>query len=152
MQENKMKLAPAPGVRTQSRQLGMRFLSLLAISGVLIAGSATTPNIASVVNGASLLPAIGASTWIRIQGTNLSATTQGVDPVSSNLPTVLDGVSVKVNGIAAYLCYISPTQLNVLAPDDSTTGEVQVQITNANGASNSETSVNLPLTSCTYRP
>lgn len=43
----------------------------------------------------------------------------------------------KVNGLAAYVYYISPTQLNVLAPDDSTTGQVQVQVTNAGGTSNS---------------
>ena len=34
-----------------------------------------------------------------------------------------------VNGRPAYPGYISPTQLNVLAPEDPTTGPVQVQVT-----------------------
>jgi len=58
------------------------------------------------------------------------------DFVDKNLPTELDGVSVKVNGIPAYVYYISPTQLNVLAPDDTVTGQVQVQVTNPSGTSN----------------
>ena len=105
-----------------------------------IVSSSAAPAITSVVNGASFQPGIAASTWITILGTNLSATTRlwgSSDFVNGNLPTKLDGVSATVNGIAAYIYYISPTQLNVLSPDDSTTGPVQVQVTNANGASNS---------------
>jgi uncharacterized protein (TIGR03437 family) len=48
-------------------------------------------------------------------------------------------VSVTINGIAAYVNYISPTQINVLAPDDATTGAVQVQVTAAGQKSNSFT-------------
>ncbi len=36
----------------------------------------------------------------------------------------------------AFVEYISPTQINVLAPDDAATGSVQVQITSAQQASN----------------
>jgi uncharacterized protein (TIGR03437 family) len=43
---------------------------------------------------------------------------------------------VSVNGKPAYVYYVSPTQLNVLAPDDATVGPVQVQVTNAQGLSN----------------
>jgi uncharacterized protein (TIGR03437 family) len=42
------------------------------------------------------------------------------------MPTQVDGVSVTVNGKAAYLYYVSPTQLNVLAPPDAMEGPVQV--------------------------
>ena len=104
-----------------------------------VVNTSVAPAITGVVNGASFLPGVAASTWITIQGTNLSAATRtwrGSDFVNNNLPTVLDGVSVQVNGIAAYVYYISPTQLNVLAPDDSTTGQVRVQVTNAQVASN----------------
>ncbi|PYT36269.1 MAG: hypothetical protein DMG58_00145 [Acidobacteria bacterium] len=45
-------------------------------------------------------------TWISILGTNLSATTRSwnlSDVVGDNLPTVLDGVSVRINGKPAYI-------------------------------------------------
>ena len=86
-------------------------------SRIVTAGAG--PAITGVVNGASFLPGTAASTWITIQGTNLSQTTRtwkSSDFVTNNLPTVLDGVSATSNGIAAYVYYISPTQLNVLAP------------------------------------
>jgi uncharacterized protein (TIGR03437 family) len=51
----------------------------------------------------------------------------------------LSGVSVTVNGLAAYVEYISPTQVNLLAPDDATVGAVQVQVTTAQGKSNNFT-------------
>jgi uncharacterized protein (TIGR03437 family) len=51
----------------------------------------------------------------------------------------LQGVSVTINGLPAYIDYLSPSQINVLAPDDATTGPVQVQVTAAQQASNSVT-------------
>ena len=41
------------------------------------------------------------------------------------------------NGKAAAVYYVSPTQLNVLAPADSLSGTVQVVVKNANGTSES---------------
>jgi uncharacterized protein (TIGR03437 family) len=49
------------------------------------------------------------------------------------MPTALDGVSATVNGKAAYLYYISPSQVNILTPPDAMSGSVQVVLTN-NGA------------------
>ena len=45
------------------------------------------------------------------------------------LPTALDGVSV--NGKAAYIEYISPTQINAVAPADSSVGPVEVRVTSS---------------------
>ena len=39
------------------------------------------------------------------------------DFVVNRLPTQLGGVSVSIDGKPAYVYYISPTQINVLAPD-----------------------------------
>jgi uncharacterized protein (TIGR03437 family) len=103
------------------------------------AGTAPAPAITSVVNGASFVAGTSSNTWISIEGTNLSATARAwaaSDFVGNNLPTSLDGVSVTVNGLAAYPSYISPTQINALGPLDGTTGPVQVQVTNAQGVSN----------------
>jgi uncharacterized protein (TIGR03437 family) len=123
----------------------MGTLTLSSVSGVTyraVVGSGTgaSVRINSVVNGASFQPGIASSTWITIFGTNLSQTTRRwsqSDFVDNNLPTQLDGVSATVNGILAYVSYVSPTQVNVLVPDDGTVGQVQVQLTTAQGASNS---------------
>ncbi len=98
----------------------------------------------SVVNGASFLDGIASGTWTAILGSFLSLTartwTQS-DFVGGNLPTSLDGVKVMINGKPAYVFYVSPTQVNVLAPKDLTTGPVTVQVTNAIGAGNVVTAV-----------
>ena len=91
-----------------------------------------------VVNGASFSAGIASRTWVTIRGTNLSKTTrtwQASDFSGSALPTSLDGVRVTINGLAAYVYYISPTQLNVLAPDDPASGPVPVVVINADGQS-----------------
>ena len=53
--------------------------------------------------------------------------------VNGNLPTSLDNVSVTVNGKSAAVYYISPTQLNVQAPDDTAVGTVDVVVTSPGG-------------------
>ena len=91
-------------------------------------------------NAGSYLAGFASATWVAIFGTNLSASTLewgGSDFVNGLLPTSLDGVSVSIDGIPAYVEYISPMQINVLAPDDATTGSVQIQVTAAGQTSNS---------------
>jgi uncharacterized protein (TIGR03437 family) len=95
----------------------------------------TTPVITSVVNGASFQPGIAAGSWVTIQGSNLASITrtwQASDFTGNDLPTSLSGVSVTIDGEPAFVEYISPTQINVLAPSDSTTGAVNV-VVNDNG-------------------
>jgi uncharacterized protein (TIGR03437 family) len=90
----------------------------------------------SVVSAASFQPGIVPGSWFTIQGTNLSSTTDTWDKsiVNGNLPTTLDGVSVNVGGKPAYIYYISPTQINAVAPDVGT-GSLSVTVTNAYGTS-----------------
>jgi uncharacterized protein (TIGR03437 family) len=107
----------------------------LVVSGTQPAGAIT-----GVENAASFRPGFTAGTWVSIFGTNLSQSTytwQGSDFVNGLLPTSLQGVSATINGVAAYVGYVSPTQINVLAPDDATAGTVQVQVTAAQQTSNS---------------
>jgi uncharacterized protein (TIGR03437 family) len=97
------------------------------------------PAIASsggVLNGASFQPGIAADSWITISGTNLSSTTDTWNNaiVNGALPTTLDGVSVMVGDQAAYIEYISATQINAVAPSVSA-GTVPVTVSNANGTS-----------------
>jgi uncharacterized protein (TIGR03437 family) len=97
---------------------------------------AAAPAISQVVNAASFQPGIEAGSWVMIQGVGLANGTrvwQTSDFNGNDLPTQLDGVSVTIDGIPAYVEYISPTQINVQAPSDSTLGNVQVVVDN-NGA------------------
>ncbi|MEZ5402368.1 MAG: choice-of-anchor V domain-containing protein [Bryobacteraceae bacterium] len=99
------------------------------------AASGPKPTISAtsgVVNGASFESTIAAGTWITIRGQNLATTTRawsGADIVDGTLPAALDGVSVSVNGKAAYVQYISPTQINALSPADAALGAVEVRVT-----------------------
>lgn len=102
-------------------------------------GVPVLPRITTVLNGASFLPGFASAAWIGIFGTNLASTTRlwgTSDFNGSQLPAQLDGVSVTVNSRPAYVNYISPTQINALAPDDTALGEVLVQVTTAQGPSN----------------
>jgi uncharacterized protein (TIGR03437 family) len=93
-----------------------------------------------VANAGGYETNIASATWVSIFGTNLSQITyswQANDFVNGALPMSIQGVSVTINGIAAYVYYISAGQINVLAPDDATTGSVQVVVTVAGQASNS---------------
>jgi uncharacterized protein (TIGR03437 family) len=89
-----------------------------------------------VVNGASFQPGVTPNSWVTIQGTNLAPQTDDWSHsiVNGALPTSLDGVSVTMSGKPAYVYFISPGQLNVLAPDVPA-GPISVTVTTAAGAS-----------------
>jgi uncharacterized protein (TIGR03437 family) len=91
-----------------------------------------------VVNAANLSAAISPGTWVSIFGSNLSSTTRLwrlADFTNGLLPTALDGVGVTIDGKPAVVEFVSPTQINVLAPDDPTTGLVFVQVKGPGGTS-----------------
>ncbi len=99
-----------------------------------------------VVNAADPLGSIGPGTWIAIYGRNLSTTTRTwsqADFAGNNLPASLDGVSATIDGKPAYIYYISPSQLNVLTPQDFRQGIIPVQVENSGSFSNSVTIENL---------
>jgi uncharacterized protein (TIGR03437 family) len=89
-----------------------------------------------VVSAASFQPGIATNSWITILGSNLSPQTDTWSNwiVNGALPQSLDGVSVKVGSQLAYVAYISPGQVNALAPDISP-GNVAVTVSNGIGAS-----------------
>jgi uncharacterized protein (TIGR03437 family) len=99
-------------------------------------GSGPTISANGVVNGASFQPGIGANSWVTIQGAGLATRTDDWSNsiVNGALPTSLDGVSVTMGGKAAYVYYVSPGQLNVLAPDVPA-GSITVTVTTAGGTS-----------------
>ncbi|HKE28403.1 MAG TPA: IPT/TIG domain-containing protein [Bryobacteraceae bacterium] len=82
----------------------------------------------------------GLRTSVAIYGSNLSEagdsrTWQKSDFINNQLPTQLDGGSVTVNGKAAFVYYISPTQINILTPPGAMSGSVSVVVTNDGGSS-----------------
>lgn len=106
------------------------------------------------VNTAGGGPDIAQNTWIEIKGTNIapaSTPASGViwsdapDFAAGRLPTQLKGVSVSVNGKAAYIyfyCSVVPAgsicakdQINVLTPLDNTQGPVQIVVNNGSASS-----------------
>ena len=93
------------------------------------------PTISSVVTTSSQAAAIAQNTWLEVHGADLSATITDWSNAdfSKGLPTALAGVSVTVNGKAAPIYYVSPTQVNLLAPLDSAAGSVAVQVSTAAG-------------------
>ena len=111
---------------------------VVTVGGVNSQTGATLPvagpkvTIDGVSNNASGATGIESGSWVSIYGSNLSATTrpwQTSDFSGNTLPTVLDGVTVKINGKSAAIYYVSPAQLNVQAPTDAATGPVQVEVT-----------------------
>ena len=110
----------------------------LAPAGGSSTGS-SAPTIASggVTNAASGASGVVPGGWVSIYGTNLAsaAVTAGAsDMASGYLPTALGGTNVYIDGKPAYVYYVSPTQINVVAPADSLTGDATVTVTNSGGS------------------
>ena len=83
------------------------------------------------LNGASFLPGFASGSWVSIYGVNLASSTRlwrADEIVNGIFPTQLDGTEVRINGRLAAVNYISPTQINVQAPDDTAVGPVSVEV------------------------
>jgi uncharacterized protein (TIGR03437 family) len=77
--------------------------------------------------------------YMDIYGANFtdhSRTKTSSDFSGSTAPTQLDGVSVTVDGKAAFVNFISPGQININLPADTATGQVPVQVKSGNQLSN----------------
>ena len=114
---------------------GRRFLSVVPAA----IGSAGQTQAASIESG-GVLPIWGVTDIIQpaelisIYGNNLANSTAYWN---DDFPTTLGGVSVTIDGKPAYLLYVSPTQINLQAPDDTATGTVPVVVTTPNGTATS---------------
>ena len=114
-----------------------------------VSGTGPVPAITSIVttwgNEASQAPQIAQNTWIEVHGTNLSQVSMDWSHAdfTNGLPTTLGGVSATVNGKAAAVYYVSPAQVNILAPIDSATGTVPVQLNTPYGQTAIKTTTEL---------
>jgi uncharacterized protein (TIGR03437 family) len=134
------------------------YLAQVAYSAILagFGGPAytCTNTIAPKITGVASAGAYGAypyfasGSWIEIYGSNLAdpvdpRMTAAVNPsqwnvndfTGLNAPTLLDGISVSIDNKPAYVWYVSPTQLNVQAPEDATLGPVAITATNCKATS-----------------
>jgi len=127
------------------------FVDNLRVTPAGFACTNSTPPVITSVDSASAYGGyayFASGSWLEIKGTNLAdpadprltaATNPGqwtaADFSGSNAPTALDGVSVSINGKAAYVWYLSTGQLNVQAPDDTATGNVAITVSNCKSAS-----------------
>jgi uncharacterized protein (TIGR03437 family) len=94
----------------------------------------TNPVLSSFMGSAGF----SSNTYLEIYGTSfttVSRTWSGSDFSGSSAPTSLDGVRVTVNGRPAFVYYISPTQININTPDDTTVGPVSIQVHSPLGTS-----------------
>jgi uncharacterized protein (TIGR03437 family) len=87
---------------------------------------AVTPG--GVGNAFSSLPSIAPGGLISIFGTNLAA--GDARATITPLPTTLNGTSVRINGTAAPLLFVSATQINVQAPLGTPLGTAVVVVRN----------------------
>jgi uncharacterized protein (TIGR03437 family) len=111
----------------------------ISIASALNTPAAAAPAITSggVANAASGAAGVAPGAWIAIYGSNLSTATRALaasDLINNTIPTSLGGVAVQIDGKDAFIDYVSPGQINALAPADTATGTVSVRVTNAAGS------------------
>ncbi len=115
--------------------------------------STPAPAISSALNAATAQTTIAASTYVALYGTGLSTTNPGRTwtaadfTANSNgtqsMPTSLDGTTVTVGGVPAYVEYVSPTQLNIVTPATPATGNGVPVVVSLNGQPSAVFSVTL---------
>jgi uncharacterized protein (TIGR03437 family) len=89
---------------------------------VLESGANPPPSLlaSGVASAASYLPGVVGGSWVTIIGANLATVasdTWSNAIVGNQLPTSLDGVSVNIGGQPAFISYVSPAVVNVVAPN-----------------------------------
>src|SRR5580658_417332 len=141
---NPMALAAsqgAPLIRALRRTSARRVSRPLFASVIATAGSQLG---APVISAGGIVPLDGIvnyiqpGEWVSIFGTNLAA---GTAVWQGDFPTSLGGTSVEINGKAAYLSFVSPTQLNLQAPDDTASGLVSAVVQTSAGIASSTVSL-----------
>lgn len=93
-----------------------------------------------VWNAANLAPitnAVAPGEFVSLFGSGLCSATEGAATLP--LPTNLANVQVSVNGVFAPISYVSPNQINILVPYETSGGYATFQVTSDTGLSNAVT-------------
>jgi uncharacterized protein (TIGR03437 family) len=123
---------------------GRTDLAVLADSShvfVLLGAAAPTMNAGGVVTGANYSTQLASGQISTIFGTGFSFSSTFASAVP--LPTVLDGVSVTVNGILAPLFFVGPGQINFQIPWEVLGQSPASVVTTVNGSASAARTVNL---------
>jgi uncharacterized protein (TIGR03437 family) len=106
--------------------------------------SGAAPAISTVVSASAFgdFSSAAPGSWIEIYGANLAPDTRGwagtdfTGPGGDTAPITLDGVSVSIGGQAAFIDYISPSQVNAELPSGiPTAGQLALTVTNGSTTS-----------------
>ncbi len=91
-----------------------------------------------VVSAAANVPGLTPGAWLAIYGQNFAQTPQNWDHAdfsSGKLPTSLESATVSIDGKAAAVYFVKPTQIVVQVPDDANLGPVPVIVASGSIAS-----------------
>jgi uncharacterized protein (TIGR03437 family) len=116
------------------------FYSLTPGLGAEYTGSNPFLDPLKVWNAANLAPitnSVAPGEFVSLFGSGLCSVTEAAP--SLPLPTTLGNVQVSVNGVFAPISYVSPNQINILVPYETTGGYATFQVSSGLGLSNAVT-------------
>jgi uncharacterized protein (TIGR03437 family) len=127
IQVSSLSASPASDVTTINPATSNLPLPVITVNGVV---NASTNALGPVAPGS----------WVSIYGSNLSPQyPSGLDwsnsIVGNQLPLNLGGVSVTINNKPAAISFLNNNQINVQAPTDGSSGQVNVVVTTSSGVS-----------------
>jgi uncharacterized protein (TIGR03437 family) len=110
------------------------------LTPVLCSGSPPVVNSVVSLSAFGERPAFTSGSWLEVYGSNFTAANtswqwQGTDFSGVNAPTSLAGITASINGIPAYVYYLSAGQIDVLAPADTALASVPVVVSSCTQAS-----------------
>jgi uncharacterized protein (TIGR03437 family) len=100
----------------------------ISVPVTFVVGASSATAIQGVANGASFATGFAPGMVLSVFGTQLASGTR----VASSLPLPLSmlGVSATVNGVSAPLYFVSPSQINVQIPYETTLGPATLAVNN----------------------
>ncbi|MBI3721804.1 MAG: hypothetical protein HY248_04550 [Fimbriimonas ginsengisoli] len=108
-----------------ARLAAVLFAFLLTGAAYAQSGSANVTVVSSATYGAVVAP----DSIITIFGSGMASTTASATlDANGQLPTDLGGISVEINGRLAALLYVSPSQINLVAPATTEAGTASVVV------------------------
>jgi len=121
--------------------LGFDVLGInVALQTTIQTGSGVYLSPQGMVNAASSAPFtahLSPGEYLTLYGSGLASSSASASKLP--LPTNLNGVSVLINSVPAPINFVSPTQLSVVVPFETTQAVAEIQVTNNSVASNTVT-------------
>ncbi|MEO8130058.1 MAG: papain-like cysteine protease family protein, partial [Bryobacteraceae bacterium] len=126
---------PYPGPNFGFRQLQPSEMQASFAAIADVRDVTAVPSISRITNGASYTLEIAPQGFVTIFGTNLASAVTSWDRyiVNDQLPSSILGTSVTINGRAAFVSYVSPTQINAIVPATTSSGTISVSVATPNG-------------------